>query len=235
MKIALVEDEKIHQDYLIDKLKTIGTREGYVLQIHVFQSAEALLFELEDKTFDALLLDIKLDEMNGFSLAKHIRQTDQHIPIAFITGERDYVFEGYTVDACSYILKPIKDQQILDLLIKLEKKLKRDRPSVLVSTGQGHHRVYLEDILYIESDDHVTRVYTREVCLSTKTKMKEWIQDLEGKDFVQAHRSYLVHLRHIDKLDKKTIYIGPVKIPIARGKGGPIFQAYMAYRRQTHS
>lgn len=76
MKISIVEDEKIHQDYVASILEKISKKQNCMLSLRVFESAEAFLFDFEEEKVDAVLLDIELKNMNGYELAREIRKTN---------------------------------------------------------------------------------------------------------------------------------------------------------------
>lgn len=61
-------------------------------------SAESFLFCYDEESdFDILLLDIEMDGMDGVSLAKKLRESNETVQIIFITGYSDYIAEGYEV------------------------------------------------------------------------------------------------------------------------------------------
>ena len=236
MKLAIVEDEKIHQDYLLSMLNIAADNLGINLSYNLFKSAESFLFEFEDQKYDAILLDIKLNEMSGFSLAELIRKQDNFIPIAFITGEENFVFDGYRVDACAYILKPIMQQDISFLLNKIHKKITLTKPSISIKAKEGMINLYENDIYYIESHNHKTNVITKKTEYISSNKMSQWEKILCGKNFFKPHRSYLINFYYVERIDKKNITIKcDVLIPIARGKWQSLMKAYMDYKRKDYS
>lgn len=235
MKLAIVEDEKIHQDYLTSMLEIAANQLGISLSLNIFSSAESFLFSMEDEKFSAVLLDIMLDKMNGFSLAEKIRTEDMKIPIAFITGERDYVFDGYKVDACGYILKPIKQENITELLKKLKVKTAESEKVISFKTKDGMQNFYESEIAFIESSNHNTNLNTQKGSFISSTKMGEWEKTLSVEKFFKPHRCYLINMEHIDRIEKKNIFMKSGEdIPIARGKWEVLMKKYMDYRRKEH-
>lgn len=70
--------------------------------------------------FDLIFLDIDLGGMDGMALARKIRETDSEVPILFLTNHREYVFEGYEVQAFRYLLKPVTEDTLFPLLDELQ-------------------------------------------------------------------------------------------------------------------
>lgn len=231
MKIGIVEDEKLHQDLLISMLEQASREHKINLSYQVFTSADQILFLLDDLVLDALLLDIKMVGMTGFQLAEKLRNDKINMPIAFITGERDYVFKGYDVDACAYLLKPIKQVQVNDLLGKL-KHMTTSQVSFDVQTKEGLMRFLKNDIILVESQNHKTIIHSDKFYEANK-KLGEWENMLINHDFYKPHRSYLINLNMIHKIDNKFIHMSnSQQIPIARGKRDDLMKVYMAFRRK---
>lgn len=111
IKIAVCEDEKetqlLIEDYLENILKDISIE--YEIQKYI--SGEELL-ESNLKDIDILLLDIKMEKLNGMDTARKIREVDDEMEIIFVTSLIDYVQEGYEVRAYRYLLKPIELEEL---------------------------------------------------------------------------------------------------------------------------
>ncbi len=234
MKLAIVEDEKVHQDYLVNMLEKASEGLDLTLSLHIFDSAEKFLMTCDDYYFDGILLDIVLDDMNGYKLAEEIRIVNDHVQLAFITGETDYVYKGYNVDACSYLLKPIKQDQINNLLITLNKRMITLDKGILVQTSEGLMNLYQKEIKYIESQNHVTNVYTGKDMITTKNKMKQWDLDLDTKVFFKVHRSYIINLCYVERIEKKNVLVDGTLVPIARGNWESLMKVYMKFRRRDY-
>lgn len=235
MKIAVVEDEKIHQDYLIAMLQKVAEEYEISLSLRVFEKGEGFLFAFEDEKFDAVFLDIELNTMNGYKIAEIIREKDKNIPLAFITGVSDYVFHGYNVDACGYVLKPIKEENVSRLLDKLIKKIGATEKSLLVKTKEGITSLYENDIYYIESANHSTSLVTNKGDYLSNKKLSEWVDEVSKERFFKPHRCYIINLGMIEKIEKSEVLMkNEVHIPIARGMWEELMKAYLSYRRKDY-
>lgn len=90
----------------------------------MFSSAEAFIFHcVENKEYDVLLLYIEMGNMDGVTLARQIRKSNKNVQIVFITGYSDYIAEGYDVEALHYLMKPLKDEKLFDVLDRAVNKL----------------------------------------------------------------------------------------------------------------
>lgn len=108
MKIALVEDNGLHQAQIRQEIQNYFDELNEVCELHVFDNGSDMLDHYYSVGgYDLLLLDIQLPGMDGISVARQVRQKDDKVLIAFITSMTAYAVQGYSVCAMDYILKPI--------------------------------------------------------------------------------------------------------------------------------
>ena len=159
MRIAYCEDEPAQRSRMEMLLRTFAERKRLPLTVEAFSDSAAFLFQYPGSyPFDLIFLDIDLGGMDGMALARKIRETDSEVPILFLTNHKEYVFEGYEVQAFRYLLKPVSEF--------------REELSAAwqASGGTGEcfaaaHRSYLVNLA------HVERITRTECLLSDGTKI----------------------------------------------------------------
>lgn len=220
MRICICDDDKSMCDNLKEMILQHDTH-----AITVFCSAEELLFECENQfPFDCIFLDIQMKSINGIECARKIREYDKKIGIVFLSAIKDYVFEGYEVNAIRYLLKPLEVKKCHALLDLISESVTKERQYLLVNKM----KVDCENILCVESFGHYCAVHTDEV-IETKTSLSEMIAKLPAY-FVQTHRSYLVNLEHVDSVLKDSCLLdNGSKIPISRNSVKKVNQAFMEF------
>lgn len=139
MRIAYCEDERAQAVLTEDMIKSWAKERGQKCIVDVFSSAEQFLFELDGEElvpYDLLLLDISMIGMDGFTLAKQIRKTDMNIRIVFLTSDPSHVFDGYEIEAWRYMMKPVREQKLYEMLDILVTELAdREEPYVLLEVA----------------------------------------------------------------------------------------------------
>ncbi len=117
-RIFYVEDDQTLSFLTKDNLES----EGY--EVNHFDDGEEALKNFSPAKYDLCILDVMLPKMDGFTLAKNIRQYDQEIPIIFLTAKslKEDKIEGLTIGADDYITKPFS---IEELVLKIKVFLKR--------------------------------------------------------------------------------------------------------------
>lgn len=104
--------------FLLNGLKSILQNTPYKF-IGVTSGADALRFIVNHKP-DLFLLDIEMPEMNGYELARKIKESGQTAPIIFLTGNstKEYVLKALEVGAIDFIVKPISKENVLEKIRK---------------------------------------------------------------------------------------------------------------------
>lgn len=228
-KIAICDDEQHQTEHMTSIASAWGKRYGHTCDIRTFPSAEAFLFAYEDdNTYDILLLDVEMRDISGIDLAKRIRRENSRAEIIFITSHFEFVGEGYEVDALHYLIKPVSEDKLMQVLSKAAEKLSVEPPSVVITCEGETIKLYEEDILYIESFLHYIVIHTKD----REYKIKESISAFEEKlsdDFYRIHRSYLVSLKAVTRISRTSVNIGKTELPLARGKYDDINRAFIEH------
>lgn len=235
MKIAIIEDEQIHTEFLARCLKEWCGKTGVPAEISTFLSAESFLFTWEEKRdFDILFVDIQMKAMNGMEMAEKVRQEDEDIAIVFTTGIADYMAAGYEVEAMHYLLKPVDREKIGQCMDKLVRR-RRMEPCVTVH-GKGEViKLPVGQVTYIEAQAHscVAEVFTRSG-QTIRHEVAESITEMERLltpyDFIRCHRSYLCRTGSIYQIGRSDITLdsGSV-IPVSRRMYGQVNQAFIRH------
>lgn len=121
-KLLIVEDDP-NLGFLLQKLL-----ESRQLDVRLCQDGESGLSAFHQDNYDLCMLDIMLPKMDGFKLAKAIRQRNSKVPLLFLTARtlKSDQLEGYKAGGDDYICKPF-DEEIL--LCKIEALLRRNKDS----------------------------------------------------------------------------------------------------------
>ena len=168
---------------------------------------------------DLVFLDIEMPGYNGFELLDFFDQQSLNFKIIFVTAYSDYSLRAFEISAVDYILKPVRAEHIERAL----KKIKIDNPAeniqykvlkenfnnqldkkIVLQTAETIFVVKMDDIIYLQADGSYTRFYTTTHGVLTITKKLidfEYLED--AGPFFRTHRSFIVNLNYIKKVDKK--------------------------------
>lgn len=226
--IAVCDDVRKDAETMAAIADKWAEREGVRADIQIFPSAESFLFQYDQvKTYDILLLDVEMREMSGIELAKRIRWEGGGAEIIFVTSHFEFSGEGYEVDALHYLIKPIAEKKLMEVLSRAANRLAAEPASVIISAGSETVKLYEPDILYVESFLHYITIHTKRGEFKIKENISTFAQKLSA-DFYRTHRSYLASLKHIIRISRTAVTMDDgSELPLARGKYDEINRAFI--------
>ena len=160
-KIAICDDMEEDANYIAAAVHTWAEKENILVNTDTFPSGESFLFQYgEQKDYDILLLDIEMNDINGVELAKIIRNQNDTVQIIFITGFSDFITEGYEVSALHYLMKPVMEEKLFQVLNRAVKKIEKAERSVVFSANGETRRTAVSEIICVEAFAHSCMVTT---------------------------------------------------------------------------
>ena len=215
-RIAIIDDDPVSRETLSALALNWSDARGHITNLSKYTSAESFLFTYStEKTFDILLLDVEMDGMNGVELAKRLRSENKIIQIIFITAYSDYISEGYEVAALHYLLKPVNESKLFQVLDRAAERVLRDYRSLAVGTSEGTVFVPLYEVKYLEVIKNYVTVHAEKDYIVRKP-LGEFSDALDRR-FLRVGRSYIVNLLYVKRVSKNEIELrGGEIIPIPR-------------------
>ncbi len=134
MKILIVEDEQ----HLADGLRFNLEAEGFETELAADGKIALKILSDEEKIFDAIVLDVMLPEIDGFTVAKTLREAENFTPILMLTARSrpEDVLNGFEAGADDYLPKPFELQIFLarlNGLLRRREWFKREKKSIIES------------------------------------------------------------------------------------------------------
>lgn len=230
LKCIIVEDEPIAAEIL----------ENYIVQVPflslIGKVTDAIYaLELLQKTaVDVMFLDIHLPGLKGLDLLKILRK---HPQVILTTAYREYALEGYDLNVVDYLLKPIQFNRFLAAVNKLTipgskpvvagtgEKEQPLRRHVFVNINKKNIRIYLDEIIYIESQREYVRIVTDHQAYLVKYQLTDFEVLLGSMDFIRVHRSFIVAKARIKAYTATEIEVEAGSIPIGRNFKELVFNA----------
>nr|WP_297703960.1 LytTR family DNA-binding domain-containing protein [uncultured Butyrivibrio sp.] len=228
-KIAICDDTEIDRNFIKDIVTDWANKSGVKPDIHMFSSAEEFLFEYEDcKDYQILLLDIEMGQMDGVSLAKELRKTNDSAQIVFITGYSDYIAEGYEVSALHYLMKPVREEKLSEVLDRAVSKLGKDEKALMLESGGETNLVPIYRIRFIDVRGNYTTVHA-----DKEYTIKKTLSDVEkelDERFYRVGRSCIVNLTQISKVTKTDFFFNSGEtVPLPRGSYEKVNRAIIEF------
>ncbi len=189
---------------------------------------------LQEKEIDLLFLDIQMPMLTGLDFVKSLKNPPL---IIFTTAYKEYAIEGFEADAIDYLIKPIPFPRFMQAVNKATKFYKsQHQPTftmpptsatplpknplensfIFLKVDKKMVKVYLKDILYIESLKDYIRVITNLEELIVHQTLTSITESLPAKYFLRIHRSYTISIDKVHAIEGNCVEIGKNLIPIGR-------------------
>jgi DNA-binding LytR/AlgR family response regulator len=160
-------------------------------------------------------LDIRMPGLNGLEVAAAAGNTR----VIFVTAYEEYAVAAFEASAADYLVKPISDARLAQCVLKLRQvasappdlvallsRLQRPRTDVLswlhVGAGNTTRVLSVDEVLYFQTTDKYTDVVTPTERHVIRMSLKELSQRLDSEQFAQVHRSTIVNLRAVARLER---------------------------------
>lgn len=203
LKILLVDDDKNSMNItkqaleLFTDISVIGTASS---------GMEAISF-VKENSVDLVLLDIEMDEMNGFEVASYLHKHYPNIQYVFVTGHTDFALDSYDYQPLSFLIKPIsisRLERVLELAKeKCQPQSDREPPKkqIGIHVDSRLEIVNIDDVAYLETSGRKVKV----VCkygkiLETTETLKKLYQIFEDYGFYRSHQSFVVQIALIESV-----------------------------------
>lgn len=217
LRIAICDDETDFRDAL-----------RFCLEKILIEDAEKIVYEFSSGTnaaswlknhpgeIDLLILDVEMKGLNGMETAEQIRTFDTQLMIVFVTGYADYVFDGYRVGALDYLIKPVTEEKLRQLIGRVREKSAKEEPRTFtLKNMDGTWRFRLSDILYFYSDRRKVILVTSKGEYPFYARLDE-IEKQLPRDFVRIHQRYLINPANVDYLGSESVALNGQELPCSR-------------------
>jgi DNA-binding LytR/AlgR family response regulator len=240
--VLIADDEPQLAQDLARRLKRCWSDVDIVAVVNNGLQAAAELRRLNPRY---AFLDIRMPGLSGLEVAAAAETTR----IVFVTAYEEYAVAAFEAAALDYLVKPVSNARLAQCVLKLQhssaprsdlgavlKELEQAKPPAhlaWVHTGAGNTTRVLSvtEILYFQSGDKYTEVVTAEGRHVIRTSLKELLRRLDPEHFCQIHRSTLVNLHWVAKLERDVLgraYLHLKNYPDAL----PVGRAYVSRFRQ---
>ena len=224
IKCLVIDDEPPARDIL---KKYIAGIDLLHLAGECSNAVETLSF-LQNNAVDLLFLDIKMPHILGTSFLRTLKNPPR---VIFTTAFRKYAIEGFDLNAVDFLLKPISFERFLQAVNKVmqldihvagksnalpDALTEQSNPFLYFRADRKMVKVFLEDILFVESLKDYIKVVTDQKVIISKQSISSLEEMLPKESFVRVHRSYIISINKIDSYNTDIIEIGKKEIPIGR-------------------
>jgi two-component system LytT family response regulator len=200
----------------LEVLQRYAAKVPFLSLTHTFLSTSDALACLHTQRVDLVFLDIEMPDLRGLDFARLVAPLQK--PIVFTTAYAEHAVEGFALQALDYLLKPIEFGRFLQACNRAYAQglpVREEPPGIFVKDGYDWIRVNVEQVLYIQSDTNLLFIHEQDRQMSTRMTIADMLATLPAQDFIRVHKSYIVALKAIRKIERHQVTVGTVTIPLA--------------------
>jgi two-component system LytT family response regulator len=239
MKIIVIDDEVLARSIVKEYLQKHPQLELVAECGDGFEGLKAI----QQYDPDLVFLDIQMPKISGFEMLELIEKPPA---VIFTTAFDEFAIKAFEAHAVDYLLKPFNQERFDKAIAKwLEQQNKPSEakteelletasqsPSqssrIVVKNGSKIKIIPVHDIFFLEAADDYVKIHTQEGYFLKNKTMNHFEQVLDRQQFVRSHRSYIVNVQQITRIDpyEKDNHVAILrtgaKVPVSRGGYGKL-------------
>ncbi len=239
MKVVIIDDEPLARSVVIEYLQQHPELELVAECGDGFEGVKAI----QQHQPDLIFLDIQMPKINGFEMLELVENPPA---VIFATAFDEYAIKAFEAHAIDYLLKPFNQERFDKAISKWQEKkaatvekstqdlleTAAQSPSqstrIVVKNGSKIKIIPVHDVQYLEAADDYVKVHTQEGYFLKNKTMSHFEQVLDEQLFVRSHRSYIVNVQQITRIDpyEKDNHVAVlrsgVKVPVSRSGYGKL-------------
>lgn len=214
----IVEDEPIGAEIIAGYIEQLP----YLNLVKICNDAICANIILQKEKIDLMFLDINLPKIKGIDFLKTLSSPPN---VIITTAYQEYALQGYEFNVLDYLLKPIEFNRFLSAVNKLKPQLSltlnkndtvKEDTFLYFNTNKKKVKIFLKEILYIESQREYIKIFTAGKTIITKMPISQVEELLVNGGFLRIHRSFIISKNKINALTATDVEINGKLIPIGR-------------------
>lgn len=223
--LALCDNDRHIHDEVRQLLQVYEEERNVICVLNqIYSTAE--LISVQD-SFDILLLEMEMPEADGMEAALRLQDSGIDCKIITLTYRTDRFKDAFKIGAIRFVTKPIEKEEFFEALDAARRKVEGSRRVEVFLKGRAYY-IMQREIVYIMANGSETKIFTDQYVYRSGTALSGWKELLDERLFFLCHRSYLVNLSQIAKIEKTDAILKTgERVQIARRKYKELLQAHM--------
>jgi two-component system LytT family response regulator len=227
IKVVIIDDEPLARSIVVEYLQTHSNIEVMQECNDGFEGIKAISQHHPDLVF----LDVQMPKINGFEMLELIEQPPS---VIFTTAFDEFAMKAFEAHAVDYLLKPFSKErfdkaiekwtkqqaapQTTQALLETISSQHEEQQRVVVKTGSSIRIIPIQEVLYFEAYDDYVKIHTKDGYFLKKKTMQHFENTLDEKQFVRVHRSFIIQIAEITKIDSadEVLLKNGVRVPLSR-------------------
>jgi two-component system LytT family response regulator len=239
MKVIIIDDEPLARSIVKEFLQKHPQLQLVAECSDGFEGVKAI----QQYQPDLIFLDIQMPKINGFEMLELLEQTPA---VIFTTAFDEYAIKAFEAHAIDYLLKPFNQERFDKAISKWNEQRSQGNEKatqdlletasqspaqsqrIVIKDGSKIKIIPVHDVHYLEAADDYVKIHTKDGYFLKNKTMSHFERVLDGQQFVRSHRSYIVNVQQITRIDpyEKDSHVAilrsGVKVPVSRSGYGKL-------------
>lgn len=217
MNCIAIDDEPL----ALNIIKDFAGKLDFLNLQATFTNAIDAIIEIEKGGIDLIFLDIQMPHITGLEFIKSLEKPPM---IIFTTAYSEHAHEAFDLNAVDYLVKPIPFERFIKAVNKAKKQLQNNQEKTqkhlkdeffMVNAEYATLKIFYKNILYIEGLKDYVKIFLPGQMILTKTTMKKIEERLPSEWFIRVHKSFIINMNHIERIENHRILINKERIPVS--------------------
>lgn len=213
MKAIAIDDEPI----ALDIIRSLASKVPFLDLQATFTNAFKALEHIQKEPVDLLFLDIKMPDISGIDFFNSLSKKPL---VIFTTAYSEHAVTSFEMDAVDYLLKPFSLARFLKGCNKAYELYNFRNATVVpdhlyIKTGYEQVKVMHDEICYLEATGNYVTFVLKDKNILSRSTFSEACNLLPQDKFVRVHRSFVVAVNKIDKVERNQLTINKAAIPVS--------------------
>lgn len=208
MHVIAIDDEP----HALEVIRVLTEKVPFLHLKESFTDALAAMAYIQTNPVDLVFLDIKMPDISGLDWVRGLSKPPL---IIFTTAFSEYAVDSYELETVvDYLVKPISFNRFLKAANRAAQLSQQDEANfTFVKSGHQYVRIDFDALKYVQGAANYVDFFSETTKTTVRMKIAE-AKDLLPDSFVQVHRSFLVNLGHIQRVEHNQVQIGDTSISI---------------------
>lgn len=219
-KCVIIEDEPLAAGLIKSYIELVP----YLELVGIYEDAIKAFPAMVDQLPDLIFIDIEMPGMSGLELLRSLPRMPH---VIIISAYKEHAIEGFNLDVTDFVLKPMSFERFMKAIGKLGRHVsnKEEKETSIPAAGDPYLffrvnkeniKLYLKDILWIESFRDYIKLITAEKEFMTYERISLIEQKLPENLFTRIHRSFIVANQKVEAVTATHLRIGDKMLPMGR-------------------
>lgn len=212
LKTIIIEDNDVQRNLLCSYAEQLNE----IDLVGEFPDVNDAVNLLQSGKIDLIILDVELPSTSGVEFLESY-QPNAHVIL--VSGSEKYAINGFQLNVDDYLLKPVSfsrfSQAIKKVLTRMEGTRSKALPFLFIKDRGVFNKVLIDDIIYIQSASEYVTIHTKDKRVVLYSSMDGILSKLNSR-FMRIHRSSIVNLDKIDRIDGNMVEVNGHQLVISK-------------------